>query len=76
METQKEHSMNTKTTAIKAYQEIYQAEKERILIRCIKDLVRSLDSSTHISEILTIFPDATKELVEEHFVINRKGYFD
>jgi hypothetical protein len=68
--------MKTKETAIKAYQEIYQAEKERVLIRCIKDLVRSLDDPTHISEVLAIFPDATKELVEENFVINRKGYFD
>jgi hypothetical protein len=68
--------VNKKETTIGAYQTVYQYEKERSLIRCIKDLVRSLDEPTHVSEIYLIFPDATIELIEENFVINRKGYFD
>ena len=68
--------MSKKETAIRAYQKVYQDEKERILIRCIKDLIRAVDEPTHVSEIRVVFPDASMELIEENFVINRKGYFD
>ena len=68
--------MNKKETAIMAYQAVYQAEKERALIRCIKDLIRALDEPTHVSEIRVIFPDASIQLIEENFETNRKGYFD
>lgn len=68
--------MSKKETAIRAYQTVYQDEKERLLIRCIRDLVRTLDEPTHVSEIRVIFPDASMELIEENFVINKKGYFD